>query len=135
MPGARKKTTSVSIENPMYEARVASLGDYSVAFELIRFAGDASPIFEGLPGDACPCPHWGIVVRGSMTMRYPDHDETFEAGDTFYTPAGHVPIGGAPNTELITFSPSAELERVNAHIARKQAELVATMAGVLPERA
>ena len=24
----------------------------------------ATPLVKGLPGDACPCPHWGYVVKG-----------------------------------------------------------------------
>ncbi|HEU5003134.1 MAG TPA: hypothetical protein VFW71_10200 [Actinomycetota bacterium] len=52
-----------------------------------------------------------------MTLRYRDHEETFEADDVFYSPPGHLPIADA-GTELITFSPTADLEQVNAHLAR-----------------
>jgi len=64
-------------------------------------------------------------VKGRWTARYRDHEETFEAGDVFYAPPGHLP-SAAPGTELITFSPSAELVKVNAVIAKNQAELAAT---------
>lgn len=28
---------------------------------------DTSPLFEGLEGDLCQCPHWGIVLQGQLT--------------------------------------------------------------------
>jgi len=126
MPGARKDTTPIAIENPMYVGRMAELGGYTVAFESLRGGLDPSPIFKGLPDDRCPCPHWCVVVTGSITLRYRDRDETFVAGDAFYTPPGHLPHA-APGTELITFSPSDELAKVNAVIAKNQAELAASL--------
>lgn len=58
-----------------------------------------------------------------MTLRYSDHDESFEAGDIFYSPAGHLPFCAA-GTELITFSPTDRLNQVNAVIARNLKNLV-----------
>ena len=43
-----------------------------------------------------------------MTLRYGDREEIYEAGDAFYMPAGHVPIGNDPGTEFLMFSPTAE---------------------------
>ncbi len=34
----------------------------------------------------------GYVFKGKMTFRFGDRDETYEAGDAFYAPAGHTPI-------------------------------------------
>ena len=119
MSGARKDTTPITVENPNYVGRAAELGDFTVTFETIRGSIDPAPFFKGLPDDHCPCPHWGIVVSGRITVRYADHDETFEAGDTFYMPPGHLPLS-APGTELITFSPTAELKKVNAVLAKNQ---------------
>jgi hypothetical protein len=128
MPGARKHTAPVAIENPIYVGRVAELGDnYTVVFETIRTDIDTAPIFKGLPDDRCPCPHWGIVVKGRWTARYRNHEETFEAGDVFYSPPGHLPLA-APGTELITFIPTSELAKVNSVIAKNQAELAASLA-------
>ena len=125
MSKAQKDTTPIAIESPIYVGRVADLGDnYTVAFETIRQDVDTAPVFKGLPDDRCPCPHWGIVVKGRWTARYRDHEETFEAGEIFYSPPGHLPFAD-PGTELITFSPTAELAKVNAVIARNQAELAA----------
>ena len=123
MSVARKNMTPITIESPIYVGRVADLGDNcTVAFETILQDVDTAPVFKGLPDDRCPCPHWGVVLKGRWTARYPDHEEAFEAGDVFYSPPGHLPFA-APGTELITFSPTAELAKVNAVIARNQAEL------------
>ena len=45
------------------------------------------------------------MVAGSVTFKYADHDETYETGDAYYAPPGHIPVvkGG---TEVIEFSPS-----------------------------
>lgn len=119
MPGARKDTTPITAENPYYVGRSAEMGEYTVAFETIRGAGhDPAPLFKGLPDDSCPCPHWGFVVSGRLTMRYRDHEETYEAGDAFYMPPGHLPTGS--DAELITFSPTAEWREVNALMARNR---------------
>jgi len=124
MSKARKETAPVTIDTPIYVARIVDLGDnFTVAFETIRADVDTAPVFRGLPDDRCPCPHWGLVVSGRMTMSYRDHDETWEAGDIFYTPPGHLPRSPA-GTELITFSPTDQLNEVNAAIAKNAKNLV-----------
>ena len=69
---------------------------------------------QGRAGN-CTCPHWGYVVTGRVTMRYPDHEEVVEAGDAFYFPPGHAPEAEA-GTELIQFSPTDELAGVMAEL-------------------
>jgi quercetin dioxygenase-like cupin family protein len=44
-----------------------------------------------LPGDSCPCPHWGDVKAGRLTVRYGEREEVIEPGDAFYMAPGHVP--------------------------------------------
>src|SRR2546422_9905067 len=65
---------------------------YTVNFVTFREDIDATPLLKGLPEDRCQCPHWGYVVTGRMTMRFGDREESFEAGDAFYAPPGHVPV-------------------------------------------
>lgn len=117
MPGPRKETTPIAIDTPLYQCRTAVLGELTVAFETIHGDGDPAPIFKGMPDDRCPCPHWGLVVAGRLTLRYEDHEDVFEAGDVYYSPPGHLPLTTA-GTELITFSPTTELEELNAALAR-----------------
>src|SRR6187399_2597534 len=32
---------------------------------------DTTPLFEGLEGDLCQCPHWGFVLKGQLTTTQP----------------------------------------------------------------
>jgi hypothetical protein len=121
MSSARTDTAPVTVDTPFYRGRTVELGDVTVMFETFPQEQDATPFFRGLPDDRCPCPHWGLVVRGSWTAHYRDHDETFEAGDVFYSPPGHLP-SCTPGTELITFSPTQELAEVMATIGRNVAQ-------------
>jgi hypothetical protein len=124
MPRARKDTAPITVDTPWFQARTVELGDFTVAFETRLEEKDAAPFFKGLPDDRCPCPHWGLVVSGRFTCRYRDHDETFEAGDVYYAAPGHLPGGTA--WELITFSPTVELEKVNAVLAKNRARIGAS---------
>jgi hypothetical protein len=124
MGKAQRETAPVTVDTPIYTARIVELEDnVTVAFETIREDRDTTAIFKGLPDDRCPCPHWGLVVSGRMTLRHQDHDETFEAGDVYYSRAGHLPYCAA-GTELITFSPTDQINKVNAVIARNMQNLV-----------
>lgn len=77
---------------------------------------DFTPLFRGLPGDLCQCPHWGIVLEGSITVRYADGtDETTIAGETFYWRGGHT----GWTHEGVTFlemSPAAAIAPVLEHL-------------------
>ena len=121
MPRARENTAPVVVDTPFYRGKAVQLGDVTVMFETFPEEQDATPFFRGLPDDRCPCPHWGLVVSGSWTAHYRDHDETFEAGDVFYSPPGHLPSCTA-GTKLITFSPTRELAEVMAAIGRNVAQ-------------
>jgi hypothetical protein len=93
------------------------LDGYTVGFEHFREDADATPLFKGLPDDRCQSPHWGYVLAGRVTLRYADRDETFEAGDAYYAPPGHIPAVDA-GTELIEFSPTEAYARTMAVAAR-----------------
>ena len=85
-----------------------------------------SRMLSGLPGDACQCPHWGVVNSGSMTVRYADGSEdTVAAGEAFYMPPGHVPTYEV-GTQLTQFSPTEELKATEAAIMRNLQQLQAT---------
>jgi hypothetical protein len=98
--------------------RSDELDGYTVGFTLFREDLDGTPPLRGLPDDRCQCPHWGYVVKGGLTFRYADREETFEAGDAFYTPPGHIPVKHEPGTEIVMFSPSDELKKTEAVMAR-----------------
>jgi hypothetical protein len=92
MPQASKTTASQVESMEGFEGRYEELGGYTVGFESYSADMDAAPIFQGLPDDRCQCPHWGYVVKGKIGFRYADREETYEAGDAYYAPAGHTPI-------------------------------------------
>ncbi|MFW0792417.1 cupin domain-containing protein [Gordonia sp. CPCC 205515] len=111
MPSANKVTTPVAISEPIIEGRYAELDAYTVAFETFPADVDPASYFVGLPDDRCSCPHWGVVVSGQITFRWPDHEETYVAGDAYVAGPGHLPLisGG---TEIVEFSPTADLAAV-----------------------
>jgi hypothetical protein len=122
MPSANRLATPVAVDEPPIEGRYAPLGGYTVSFETFKQDADPAPLFAGLPGDRCQCPHWGVVTSGQLTFRWVGHEETFVAGDAYYAPPGHLPLLSA-GTTVVEFSPSAELEATMAVVGRNLAEL------------
>jgi glyoxylate utilization-related uncharacterized protein len=98
--------------------RSEDLDGYTVNFVTFHEDIDATPLMKGLPDDRCQCPHWGYVISGQLHFRFADREETFEAGDAFYLPPGHVPFKHQPGTEIVQFSPAEELRRTEAAIQR-----------------
>jgi hypothetical protein len=84
---------------------------------------DTTPLFKGLDGNLCQCPHWGYVLRGElMTTDAAGTQETVQANDLFYWPAGHnVKVTAA--AEIIMFSPQREHSHVIAHMREKAKSL------------
>ena len=87
---------------------------YTVNFTGFRQDVDATPLLKGLPDDLCQCPHWGYVIKGTMTWRFADREEIYQAGDAYYAPPGHVPVQHQPGTEVVQFSPSGPLRETEA---------------------
>jgi len=97
--------------------RSSELDGYTVNFVTITKSHDLRPMLAALPGGNCSCPHWGYVVKGRIIVRYPDREETIEAGDAFYMPPGHAPEA-EEGTEIIQFSPTDKLAETEAAIAK-----------------
>ena len=95
-------------------------GGYSVCFESHGADADLAPLFRGLPDDRCQVPRLGYVVAGAMTFRFADHEETYEAGDAYYAPPGHLPYLYA-GSEVVEFSPSTELQKTLEVVERNMA--------------
>jgi hypothetical protein len=80
---------------------------------------DTTPLFHGLEGDLCQCPHWGFVLRGRLTTTDAGGmSETVSANDLFYWPAGHN-VRVEEDAEIIMFSPQQEHSRVIEHMIAK----------------
>lgn len=120
MPRTSKADAPISLDEPMIEGRYVQLGDYTVAFETHKADMDPAPLFRGLSGDRCPCPHWGVVLAGQVVFRYADRDEVFKAGDAYYGSPGHVPLIFA-GTELVEFSPTEALNETMGVIGKNMA--------------
>jgi hypothetical protein len=80
---------------------------------------DTTPLFVGLEGDLCQCPHWGFVLRGELTTTDAQGaQETVTANDLFYWPPGHNVRVNA-DAEIVMFSPQREHSRVIDHMIEK----------------
>ena len=117
MPKANKKDIDELVEAPGFQGRYAEALDYTVGFETYNEETDLSPLFVGLPDDACQCEHLGYVIKGSVTFKTADGDETFSEGDAYVVGPGHTPVLH-PDTEIVEFSPTAELNKTMAVVMK-----------------
>jgi hypothetical protein len=82
---------------------------------------DTAPLFEGLDGNLCQCPHWGFVLRGRITTTdAAGARETVKGNDLFYWPPGHN-VRVEEDAEIVMFSPQHEHTHVIDHMKRKVA--------------
>jgi hypothetical protein len=110
MPKASKSSAAETVELEGYEGHFERFdGGYTVGFETYTQDADLTPFFKGLPDDRCQAAHWGYVIRGKVTFKYADQEETYEAGDAYYAPPGHTPVLYA-GSEIVEFSPTDELQ-------------------------
>ena len=96
----------------------AAGGFGAISGEYFTLAGgvDTTPLFVGLKGDQCQCPHWGFVLRGRMTTTdATGATETVTANDLFYWPPGHN-VKVEDDAEIIMFSPQDEHSVVIDHM-------------------
>jgi hypothetical protein len=106
MPKVSEQTASETISMEGFEGHYENLdGGYTVGFETYTEYSDAAELFHGLPDDRCQSPHWGYVLAGKVGFRFADREETYEAGDAYYAPAGHTPVFYA-GTKIVEFSPT-----------------------------
>jgi len=80
---------------------------------------DTTPLFEGLEGDLCQCPHWGYVLSGQLTTTdATGAQEMVSANDLFYWPPGHN-VKVDRDAEIVMFSPQREHSHVIEHMIAK----------------
>ncbi len=115
-----KEELPVKMEAPGSTIRaMGGLGGMVIAYYEIPAGADFTPMFEGLPDDKCPCPHWGYILKGAMRNRYTDGtEELLKAGDIFYFPSGHTGVV-EEDLAMIEISPEEEYNKVMEHIASK----------------
>lgn len=95
------------------------LGKISCEYFTLAAGVDTTPLFQGLEGNSCQCPHWGFVLRGQLiTTDEHGAQETVKMNDLFYWPPGHnVKVEAA--AEIIMFSPQREHSHVINHMIEK----------------
>jgi hypothetical protein len=96
----------------------AELGGYKVSYVTVNEDTDLTPLLQGLPGDQCPCPHWGYVIEGRIWWRFGEGEESHGPGDAFFVPGGHTSGADAGSTFVI-FSPTEEIARVESHMMQR----------------
>lgn len=120
-----KNDVAVKMEIPgavlRQETGFGRLGDDQMSGEYFSLASgvDTTPLFEGLEGGLCQCPHWGFVLSGRLTTSDADGKrETVNANDLFYWPPGHN-VRVEDDAEIIMFSPQREHSLVINHMIEK----------------
>jgi mannose-6-phosphate isomerase-like protein (cupin superfamily) len=112
MPKVSKRTATLVDDYGVAEDRHEEIDGYSVNFVTIRQGHDLAPMLAALPDGKCPCPHWGYLLKGRLTVRYGNHEDVIEPGDAFYLPPGHTPEA-EEGTEFVQFSPAEQLAAVD----------------------
>jgi hypothetical protein len=98
---------------------VGGYGGISGEYFTLSAGVDTTPLFQGLDGNLCQCPHWGFVIRGRLTTTdAAGTKETVAAGDLFYWPPGHN-VAVEADAEIVMFSPEHEHSRVIDHMIAK----------------
>ena len=121
MPKTSKADAAETVSDQGFEGHYTELETgFTVGFETYTADADLTTLFAGLPDDRCQCAHWGYVIKGKLTFRTADGDETFEAGDAYYVGPGHTPILYA-GTEVVEFSPTNELQETLAVVEKNMA--------------
>lgn len=97
----------------------SGLGNISGEYFSLSAGVDTTPLFQGLEGNLCQCPHWGFVLHGQITTTNAQGvQETVKTNDLFYWPPGHN-VKVDADAEIIMFSPQHEHSHVINHMIKK----------------
>src|SRR2546430_14942140 len=111
MPKVSKESATEGGEFGPVTDRYNEIESYRVNFTTFHEDVDGTPLMKGLADDRCQCPHWGYVISGRVTFRFPEQEEGIEARDAFYPPPGHVPVKPEPGSEILMFRPDEVLQK------------------------
>jgi hypothetical protein len=115
----RMQIPGATIRQRMDFGDASGLGKISGEYFTLAEGVDTTPLFKGLDGDLCQCPHWGFVVRGQLTTTDASgQQETVRADDLFYWPPGHN-VRVDADAEIIMFSPQHQHSEVIGHMIEK----------------
>lgn len=111
----------VEIEQGPLVTRYAEWGDLAVRFARVPAGTDMGPLLEGLPGDRCPSPHWGIVLSGAVRLTAADGtEEVTPAGHAYHWAAGHT-ARMDEDTAFLEIGPVAAMRQFSEHARAKLA--------------
>ena len=97
----------------------SGFGKISGEYFTLSAGVDTTPLFQGLEGDLCQCPHWGFVLSGRITTTDANGArETVRAHDLFYWPPGHN-VKVEADAEIVMFSLQREHSHVIEHMIGK----------------
>lgn len=106
----------VEIDHGELQTRYLELDGMAIRHARVPAGADMSPLLQGLPGDRCPSPHWGIVLAGSIKMVHRDGTaETARAGEVYHWPAGHTGTTDEP-VEFLEIGPVEQMRQFNQHV-------------------
>ena len=115
----RMQIPGATIRQRMDFGDASGLGKISGEYFTLAEGVDTAPLFKGLDGDLCQCPHWGFVVRGQLTTTDASgRQETVRADDLFYWPPGHN-VRVDADAEIVMFSPQHQHSEVIGHMIEK----------------
>ena len=115
----RMEIPGAVIRQRMDFGSVNGSGSLSAEYFTLSAGVDTTPLFQGLEGDLCQCPHWGFVLRGQITTTDAiGVQETVKTNDLFYWPPGHN-VKVDADAEIVMFSPQREHSHVINHMIEK----------------
>lgn len=95
------------------------LGKMSGEYFSLSAGVDTTPLFIGLEGNLCQCPHWGYVLSGQLTTTDSQgNEETVRSNELFFWPSGHN-VKVNEDAEIVMFSPQQEHTHVINHMIEK----------------
>lgn len=116
MRGSKNELTK-AMDNEQMAMYEAVWGEMHVEYDVFKQKMDVTPFLKGLPNDRDQCPHWGILLKGQMTVLYDGKKEVVKAGEAYYMPPNHTAIVEA-GTEGWEFSPNDKLKKTMEVIMR-----------------
>ena len=115
----KMEITGAVIRQQMDFGDMNGSGKISAEFFTLAAGVDTTPLFQGLEGNSCQCPHWGYVLAGQITTTDLNGvRETVTANDLFYWPPGHN-VKVDADAEIIMFSPQHKHSEVINHMIEK----------------
>ena len=116
------KDMPINSEAPGMTIRNVRWGEMVIGYLELPVGTDFTPIFEGLPNDACDCPHGAMCSRGQCTGVMWLEPRRSRAQVTRSTGRGDTPGASRKLPCLIDFSPEVEFMEVPEHLAKKMAD-------------